>query len=196
MLPAVKQWHQLLRATMRKSDPITDKILDIVENDMLLSEPHKRIKMDRLYQKVTSLVTEFERVAKDTEVPLHAQGSSPTGTSSVGRNRPATPRADPHPVDTSLPLVPSLTTQGVRPCPSHSPYEHRKADEASFAICKVRAQLEELKKKRLFFRKPRRDRDLEKVIEDRDIVRFSPSLVATSRSDPYPRCSLLTGRQQ
>jgi hypothetical protein len=105
---------------------------------------------------------------------LQHQRSSPSGTSSTGPKTLTTPRADPHVVDTSLPLVPSLTTQGVRPCPSHSPYEHRKADEASFAICKVRSELEELKKKTLFFRKPRRDRDLKKVIEDRDFVRFSP----------------------
>jgi hypothetical protein len=403
MLPEVKQWHQLLRASMRRSDPITDSILDIVENEMLLSEPHKRIEVEDLCQKLTHLFTEAERVAKDTEVPLsqdmkqkllhfdqeakpstdlvtdlsattpqpgdyigaeskhggrnvipdvpgsrgkstrftkpksiklgkvayrnealsralnvapasngegkavttsrrtltssgasslestpsvlsrspphtpgsytlqapgrigqpstgrvkwrtpnqinkistteadsestpaaratpstpdrpritksgspislpdspeqptsgnglvgrsrivadpessftnplNIQGFSPSGSSSIGPNPLATPRTGPCVVVTSPSSVPSPTMQGVRPCPSHSPYDYRKEDKASFAICKVRSELEEMKKKKSFWQKLPKDQVLKKVIEHRDIVRVSPCLIAISRA--------------
>lgn len=42
VLAAVKEWHKYVRTAIRKTDNITSKVLDLVENEMLLAIPEQR----------------------------------------------------------------------------------------------------------------------------------------------------------
>ncbi|KIW66740.1 hypothetical protein PV04_06040 [Phialophora macrospora] len=52
VLEAVIQWHRFLRNGQRKSDKITDKVLDLVENAMLIPDPSGRIPAQKLCEKL------------------------------------------------------------------------------------------------------------------------------------------------
>ncbi|KAI1475554.1 hypothetical protein F4774DRAFT_421439 [Daldinia eschscholtzii] len=49
VLPEVKEWHDYLRIVSRRSDTITPRILDLVENTMLLDESSRLSKAKALY---------------------------------------------------------------------------------------------------------------------------------------------------
>ncbi|KAK0653691.1 kinase-like domain-containing protein [Cercophora samala] len=73
VLQAVKDWHQYLRNSMRRSDTITGKVLDLVENDMLLANPKDRLCSKALARKLEKIIGEAEHeyatAVKDHEVP-------------------------------------------------------------------------------------------------------------------------------
>jgi hypothetical protein len=52
VLEAVTQWHSFLRNGQRKSDKITDKVLDLVEKAMLIPDPHGRISAQKLCEEL------------------------------------------------------------------------------------------------------------------------------------------------
>ncbi|RKU47529.1 hypothetical protein DL546_005383 [Coniochaeta pulveracea] len=70
VLPEVLEWHQLLRTCRRESDPITDKILDLIDDRMLLADPDERIPIKELCSKRDALVEEAERALKRPEVQV------------------------------------------------------------------------------------------------------------------------------
>ncbi|KAI1081682.1 hypothetical protein F5B20DRAFT_52386 [Whalleya microplaca] len=49
VLQEVTDWHDFLRGVMRKSDTITELILDLVDKNMLLSKPERRLNSKDLY---------------------------------------------------------------------------------------------------------------------------------------------------
>lgn len=57
VLPEVLQWHAYLRSVVRPTDPIAAHILDLVDNQMLLQEPPKRIS-------ASDLSTEMQNIGK------------------------------------------------------------------------------------------------------------------------------------
>lgn len=68
VLPEVKQWHQLLRASMRKCDTITDKILDLIDDKMLLADPLGRIRISDLCQELAGLLEQAQRASNRPEI--------------------------------------------------------------------------------------------------------------------------------
>ncbi|KAK4198238.1 kinase-like domain-containing protein [Triangularia verruculosa] len=73
VLQAVKDWHQYLRSSMRRSDTITGKVLDLVEDDMLLANPKDRLSSKTLVRRLEKLIGkakhEYSEAVKDHEIP-------------------------------------------------------------------------------------------------------------------------------
>lgn len=61
VLPAVTEWHLYLRNSSRKSDTITDRILDLVDYHMLKSKPDERYTLEQVCKELDNTLT----VAKD-----------------------------------------------------------------------------------------------------------------------------------
>lgn len=61
VLPAVTEWHLYLRNSSRKSDTITDRILDLVDHHMLKPKPGQRLTLEKLCNELENILT----VAKD-----------------------------------------------------------------------------------------------------------------------------------
>lgn len=55
VLPEVRYWHQYLRTVIRTSDPISRRILDLVDDKMLRSTPDKRISSADLCEKLKDI---------------------------------------------------------------------------------------------------------------------------------------------
>jgi serine/threonine protein kinase len=55
VLPEVWEWHSYLRNIMRRTDHISDKVLDIVESSMLLEESGERVEAKKLRTKLEDL---------------------------------------------------------------------------------------------------------------------------------------------
>ena len=58
VLGAVRDWHQFLRKSVRDNDHITGRILDIVDEHMLVSHPEKRDSAETLSTKLKALLAE------------------------------------------------------------------------------------------------------------------------------------------
>jgi hypothetical protein len=67
LLPAVVDWHQLLRKSLRIGDQITNRVLDLVEKKMLISNPDKRISAKKLVQELNVLVE--QDVSPSPDIP-------------------------------------------------------------------------------------------------------------------------------
>ncbi|KAF4932675.1 putative serine/threonine-protein kinase MPS1-like protein [Colletotrichum fructicola] len=61
VLQAVLQWHDYLRNSSRRADTITSRVLDLVENDMLVEDPDGRISSADLCEKLEHIVAEARR---------------------------------------------------------------------------------------------------------------------------------------
>jgi hypothetical protein len=55
ILPAVTEWHALLRKILRAGDPLTGRVLDLAENRMLLGDQHERITAKQLVSELSEM---------------------------------------------------------------------------------------------------------------------------------------------
>ena len=55
-LPAVRNWHNYLRSVMRKSDTISGRVLDLVDERMLLEDPNSRLTSSDLCEKLQEIL--------------------------------------------------------------------------------------------------------------------------------------------
>ena len=69
VLAVVTSWHKLLRGVSRKSDTITTKILDIVDEGLLIRDIEKRIDAEAL---LIHLSHAFEQSKAESDVQLPA----------------------------------------------------------------------------------------------------------------------------
>ncbi|KAI1169526.1 hypothetical protein F4777DRAFT_584828 [Nemania sp. FL0916] len=60
VLGDVINWHKYLRQVMRKSDPISDRLLDLID-EVLSSDPDSRLTSAELYEKLTELLLEAKK---------------------------------------------------------------------------------------------------------------------------------------
>ncbi|OCL07958.1 hypothetical protein AOQ84DRAFT_377203 [Glonium stellatum] len=56
LLPDVKNWHNYLRSAIRQSDTITGKVLDLVDERMLLRDPNSRLTSSILCEKLREIL--------------------------------------------------------------------------------------------------------------------------------------------
>jgi hypothetical protein len=73
VLDIVTSWHEFLRHSVRKSDTITSKVLDIVDRGLLVSNIKERFDADMLHEQLKSCIREGEQGARllpriDTEL--------------------------------------------------------------------------------------------------------------------------------
>lgn len=66
VLREVHEWHQLLRKSARKTDPLTEQVLDLIDRKMLLKKPHERIRSKDLCIELGQLVKSANKAAKDS----------------------------------------------------------------------------------------------------------------------------------
>jgi hypothetical protein len=69
VLPEVKQWHRLLRNSIRKTDHITSALLDLVETRLLIAID-SRISAEELYPKLQRFISETQ--VEETEPEMNA----------------------------------------------------------------------------------------------------------------------------
>ncbi|KAK8006643.1 hypothetical protein PG991_012940 [Apiospora marii] len=84
VLPAVAEWHEHLRASMRKSDTITSEILDLVDTKMLQRTPQKRLASRELMNRLGRCVadvknTHAEQIEREEVLPLSDQIKAAVG---------------------------------------------------------------------------------------------------------------------
>ncbi|OCT51221.1 hypothetical protein CLCR_07949 [Cladophialophora carrionii] len=68
VLEAVRHWHSFLRQGLRKSDKITEKVLELIENAMLVSEPAHRISAQKLCDELHMIKENAASLAVDAAV--------------------------------------------------------------------------------------------------------------------------------
>lgn len=56
VLEDVTNWHEYLRQVMRKSDPISHQLLDLIDEEVLGQDPDSRLTSAALYEKLNSLL--------------------------------------------------------------------------------------------------------------------------------------------
>ncbi|OAL52684.1 hypothetical protein IQ07DRAFT_380692 [Pyrenochaeta sp. DS3sAY3a] len=66
VLKEVTSWHTLLRASIRKTDPITEAVLDLIDTKMLLRDPEKRIKSATLCEELRDIISSAKVSNRDT----------------------------------------------------------------------------------------------------------------------------------
>lgn len=69
VLTDIKDWHMVLRNTLRKNDPITSQILDLVDRDMLLGPAEKRWNAKRVCGELKKLLAEAVARCKEYVPP-------------------------------------------------------------------------------------------------------------------------------
>lgn len=75
VLPTVTHWHDLLRNSIRKSDSISGRILDLIEEGMLVGDVEKRFKVKEMHQrlrKVLSIAENDHQAALESAEHHHA----------------------------------------------------------------------------------------------------------------------------
>jgi serine/threonine protein kinase len=65
-LSEVTGWHALLKNSTRRTDPITKSVLDLVDDEMLLRDPHQRISSKRLCEQLKRIGLSSKKVIQDT----------------------------------------------------------------------------------------------------------------------------------
>jgi hypothetical protein len=75
VLAAVTSWHSFLRSSVRRSDAITSKVLDIVDQGLLVSDVEERLDAKTLYARLKQVITEGREEAGifpniDTEIAV------------------------------------------------------------------------------------------------------------------------------
>ena len=61
VLDTVTEWHEYLRSVVRKTDTITCQVLDLVDREMLLETPERRIKATDLCSKLAQILATHAR---------------------------------------------------------------------------------------------------------------------------------------
>jgi len=56
VLPSVLHWHDFLRNSSRKADTISHRVLDLVEEKMLLTNPNRRLSFEMLCEKLEEII--------------------------------------------------------------------------------------------------------------------------------------------
>ncbi|CAO2655474.1 Nn.00g105380.m01.CDS01 [Neocucurbitaria sp. VM-36] len=65
VLTEITSWHTLLRSSARKTDPITEKVLDLIDREMLLKDPNKRMGSKNLCAELKRIVGSSNKVLCD-----------------------------------------------------------------------------------------------------------------------------------
>ena len=66
VLPEVTNWHMYLRSVLRKTDRVTNLVLNIVDDDMLVGDPNRRIDSSTLCSKLATLLQNLPQNSKTT----------------------------------------------------------------------------------------------------------------------------------
>ncbi|KAH7171388.1 kinase-like domain-containing protein [Dactylonectria macrodidyma] len=56
VLDAVTEWHDHLRNSTRRADTISRRVLDLVDNGMLVNDPEKRLTSTQLYESLSEII--------------------------------------------------------------------------------------------------------------------------------------------
>lgn len=65
-LEEVTSWHKYLRDSVRKTDPITEAVLDLIDKKMLLGAPEGRINSGDLCEELKRIVTSAKKTTRDS----------------------------------------------------------------------------------------------------------------------------------
>src|SRR5882757_5563218 len=71
VLPSVLHWHDYLRNSSRKADTITYRVLNLIEEKMLLESPSKRLSFERLCEELEDIIL----LAKNDHQKLTEKGT-------------------------------------------------------------------------------------------------------------------------
>lgn len=63
VLPEVLSWHKYLRSVLRMSDNVTSSVLDIIDREMLVGDPGRRIKANDLCKKLDNIKSQAQTEA-------------------------------------------------------------------------------------------------------------------------------------
>lgn len=70
VLPEVRDWHEYLRISLRKTDRVTSQVLDLVDEYMLVGNPESRAKSSAICEKLISITQSLQAsTAAVPEVP-------------------------------------------------------------------------------------------------------------------------------
>jgi hypothetical protein len=72
VLKEVRQWHEYLRSVLRQTDVITARVLDLIDQHMLLDAPEQRYSAIAVCAKLNNILVEAKRDSK----PLHRTQST------------------------------------------------------------------------------------------------------------------------
>jgi hypothetical protein len=97
LLPEVTRWHTLLRNFVRKTDPLTVQVLNFVDQNMLLGNPEKRMKMVDVCAGLDSLISSSGGQSMPSEMETMMQmllqidqDADPTADAEVVLEKPKT----------------------------------------------------------------------------------------------------------
>ena len=118
LLDEVRHWHDFLRRGVRKGDMLTEQVLNLVEEQMLVKNPEARITADNLYPELERLLKDaVEAQAKTLELyPVIFAALNRTEELWAERNRDAAVASKIHPQPKSKNLAP--TSRGQMAVPS------------------------------------------------------------------------------
>jgi Protein kinase domain len=100
VLPEVTSWHKSLRIILRKSDTLTSRVLDLIDNKMLLSDPLKRLSAEETCIELGKIYKEAEEAQDELEskVPEEiTEGLRRLDDSAPARALPKTPSEESSP---------------------------------------------------------------------------------------------------
>lgn len=60
VLPEIEEWHNYLRSVMRTSDPVSARVLDLVEEKMLRKDPRRRLSSQPLCEELDTILKKAE----------------------------------------------------------------------------------------------------------------------------------------
>lgn len=66
VLSEVISWHTLLRNSARKTDPITEEVLNLIDQKMLLQDPRQRMRSKYLCEELRRIVSSSRKVLRNT----------------------------------------------------------------------------------------------------------------------------------
>ncbi|KAI0418430.1 hypothetical protein F5X98DRAFT_386292 [Xylaria grammica] len=69
VLEDVTNWHKYLRQVMRKSDPISHLLLDLIDEEVLGPDPNSRLTSAMLYEKLKNLLLRVAKDGPDDDIP-------------------------------------------------------------------------------------------------------------------------------
>lgn len=106
VLPSVLNWHNYLRNSARRSDTISPRVLDLIETEMLLENPHNRINLEELCIKLDDILL----LAKDSFQKSLENGALRRIASDTLESLL---RMDQHAPVTAKPIIKLATTRGT-----------------------------------------------------------------------------------
>lgn len=67
VLSEVTSWHALLKESSRKTDPVTDEVIDLIDRAMLLQDPKQRVGSRDLCEKLNKIVQSAQRKISEAD---------------------------------------------------------------------------------------------------------------------------------